>query len=301
MYLENVKIISKRNRPIAVLKFKTQYKSETSGYFIYNRMKKRINSYNTDKYRYVEMPIAFLEDFISINKRICGEESDVVFDDKSIEIFYGYAIRNSIHYFCKLVDSVIKTWVNHDCPDLIRYTVNTKREKNWAGLNLLFWSDVVYQDDGYNVSVDELLEDEYNAFEKAMNHNWYCWEKINEAWNNQHSEQNADEVLAAVRAYEFEVQEMINTYQPELETYKATLEEVPMDCGFTMIYTSNEMINKHISFLKSRDIRSVDYLEVSFPYDYFSVSNSYKIFEKFKSLSAGNPLMSELSVRTGYD
>ena len=301
MLLENVKIVSRNNRPIAILKFSTLFNKESVGYYSYNRMRKHIKTFESDGYRYIEMPVGYLYSFISINERICGKESDVVFDKNSLTTFYCYTHGNKELYCSQLTSPIIKTWVAYDCPDLIRYTVNINRKKNWAGLNLLYWSDVIYQDDSYTISVDELTKDEYKAFKKAMNHSWYCWEKINEAWENQHSVQNTDEVLAAVKAYESEVQELINSYQSELEGFKESLEEIPMDCGFTMIYTTNEMINKHISFLKSKGIRTVDYLEVVFPYDYFSVTNSRKIFRHFKEIVGENPLKDELSVRTRFD
>lgn len=300
MKLENVKIIAQKGRPKAILKFSLSSANEAICYYSYKKMRKNIRIVNENGFCLFEMPVGDLEDFVKINERSCGKADEIVFDKDSITSFYGYTVGERIVYFTKLTTPRIRTWIGYDCPDLVRYTVNIGRAKNWAGLNLLFYFDVLYQDDAYNTSVDNLTESEYRAFKKAMEPDWYCWEKIEQAWNNQHSEQSTEATLAALKAYELEVQELIDNYQTELESFRDKLEEIPLDCGFTMIFTNNEMINKHISLLKSRGVRSSDYLDVKFPNDYFSVTNSAKTFERFKALTK-NTLTKELYVRTMLD
>lgn len=295
--LEKVKIVSKNGHPKAELYFTADF----NGYYCYPSWKRLIKCEVRDNKKVFTIPIKIFEDFLEINKKVCGGTEDIVYDKDSITIFYGYYISSSKFYSTtRLTEKFIKKWVCLDCPDLRRFTVNVDRHVNWAGLSLLMFEDVLYSSSAYDTSVDELTETEFKAFEKAMDKDWYCFQKIKEAYENQNAKVDVKSIENEVIRYEQEVQCLINTYQSELKEFGKELPERMLDCGFSMIFTSDEDINKKISLLKTKGVRNVDYLNVKFPEDYFSVCNSELIFKKFKEL-ANCQIANQLSIRTMLD
>lgn len=294
--LEKVKIVSKNGHPKAELYFTADFK----GYYCYPSWKRLIKREVKNGNSVFTMPIRFFEEFLRINKEICGDTDNIVYDKDSIKEFYGYTTSSTEFYSTQLTENYIKKWVGYDCPNLIKYSVNIDRHKNWAGFNFLMYENVLYSSSVYDTSVDELTDTEFKAFEKAMDKDWYCFQKIKEAYENQNAIVDVKAIENEVAKYEQEVQRLINTYQSELTEFGKKLPERMLDCGFSMIYTSDDDINKKISLLKTKGVRNVDYLNVKFPEDYFSVCNSELIFKKFKEL-ANCQIANQLSIRTVLD
>lgn len=297
--LINYKVISTKGHPRVIFRFT----HDLCCWCVSRSWKRKIvTTVDTNGDMLLEMPVGIMHDFIAANKDICGDY-EVKFDKDSIERYYGFVYGDDYVYSTNLTENFINKWRNYDCPDLVRFSVNINNEKNGWGISLLVFEDVLFQwDYSFNATIDELYEDEYKAFENAMakDNNSRAWDFIKEAWTNQHSNANVDEILAEVEAYEQEIQKVIDSKVADMEKYAEDLPEYALDCGFHMIYTHNEDINGKIRFLKSKGKRTVDYLSVNFPGDYFSVTNSRAIFDYFKE-NAGNPIVDALYMLTRLD
>lgn len=299
--LINVKITTTKGHPRAIFRFT----NDLCGFRVQKSWKRKIKT-ETDAENgnvLVYMPIALFHEFIEVNKSVCGNYDEVKYDQGSIERYYGFECGDNYVYSTNLTENFINNWRNYDCPDLVRFSVNINNEKNGWGISLLVFEDILFQwDYSFDATVDELYEDEYKAFENAMgkDNNSRAWNFIKEAWMNQHSDANIDEILDEVVAYEQKIQKVIDAHSSAMEKFAEDLPRYEFDCGFHMIYTRNDEISRKIRFLKSKGKRSVDYLSIRFPGDYFSVTNTREIFNYFKSI-AENPIVAELYIQTRLD
>ena len=251
----------------------------------------------------ITIPFSYFWEFADVNKDGFGNACDLPLAKDSVDCFYGYCLDpydDKWRYSAKLTKKFLERWADLDCPKLVRFEPNCGNSCNMLGMSLPVFETVLYECGWYDEDIaDDITEEEMAAFDKYLDNTWGCYERLRNAYNDQHSDETPDIVLAEIEKYESEISEAYKTHEAELKAYSETLPERVLDCGFAWVETINSDIDRKLSFLQTKGIRNTKQLEISYYNDYMSVDNTRKVFEKFLEL---NPqYKNELLMKTMLD
>lgn len=252
-----------------------------------SRMNKNLVKFSSSE-KTMTIPFSYFWEFADSNKDDFGNACDYPLSKESIDYFYGYcydSYEDKWRYTSKLTKKFLEKWTDLDCPKLVRFEPNKGNSRNMLGMTLPVFETVLYECGYYDEEVaDDITEEEMAAFEKYLDNTWGCYERIRNAYDDAHSTENPDDVLAEVEEYEQEITEAYKKHEEELKAYAETLPERMLDCGFAWLETFNENIDRKLSFLMTRGIRSTKQLKTECYKDYMSICNTQKIFDKFLEL-----------------
>lgn len=240
--------------------------------------------------------------FVSINKERLGLKSaDAIEVDKNSQPYYGFYIGNKLITSSRLTPKFVDKFFNYDCSRLIRFEPNTEDWCNSLGMRIAEFETTLF-DSNYPVSVgSDATIKECLAIQKGCHSDSQTYKVLQnhiEILGKENLDINA--VLESVQIYEQTLNAIFDKYKVAIAAYTMTLPDRPFDCGFTIVNTTDEQMKKNYQMLKFMGKRDTMNVDVRFPDNYFSCSQSHLILKKLKELSQ-EPILDTISIRTILD
>ncbi|MFW5895170.1 MAG: hypothetical protein ACOCT9_00350 [archaeon] len=241
-----------------------------------------------EKYPYIIENYNYLNDFLRAN----GINSEkVAIDEDSTKSFYVF----ENHFHGELTKDIADEWWNLDCPNLYKYLVNVDRNKNWAGLNLICFENLLIEMTIYNVYINKTVEEKEITKLTAGRENTMLykeWVSVKKAKD----ESKVKEAEKKVKEYEKRIQNVIDNHEDEIlkkfdgELYEITDDGIKpgmfgLDLGFLNIYTENNEISEAKKILYNFDNNQYfKWLKIKLPYEPQSTTIKRKIFYVVKRI-----------------
>lgn len=261
----------------------------------------RTSAERIDKHTY-QMLVNYCGTFFQLNKDILGSYLDALIDPKSLTHFYGIKNWNGHLYPCqtKLTPAFIRKFV--ELGDvLIRYELNIGNQSaNALGMRIPVFehriaefeviratrnafcrncdSVIERSDIKYCFVTRDISEGEAEVFESVLGEDHQIVSFIRKSVHAQYlEERNLEQIASDINNYEKRLQRIIDSLSCEIDAYKSTLTSKESDCGLTFVKTHDERILQKYRVLICNGVRDTFNINISFPANYMSCSQSPSI------------------------
>jgi len=217
--------------------------------------------------------VSDLYGFLEANKI---HDTEVEIDPGSIDVFYGFDCGDREKFAAIPNKGFVDRWWNRDCPNLYRHAVNKDKSRNWIGMYLVYWSNLLVEASYYGVFIDEdITEEEVAIFSRGREHTLVYKEMMNILNARKITAKQAAEMETWIRDYEQKIQRVIDDNKLAIMMSISHCfgpdnreKDYGLDCGFLMIYTRNEEYNRKKGLLKNLDkSKYSNSMSLRLPYD----------------------------------
>ena len=291
-----VKITERKGYPIAIITG-----AERCACRVHTR---RARSLRREESGALVLPADYWYEFVALNKERFGlQYVDDVEVDKESKPYYGFTFYGGEKgmYRSRLTEKFVEDFFNYDASRIVRYEPNTTDGRNSLGMKLAEFETVIFEN-GFPATVDsDATIEECEQILKGC-HPQSAVAKVLKSHIETLSDPtiDAEEVLKEVLEYEASLNEIFQQYKEEIAAYTETLDVRPLDCGFTIVNTTNSYMKDCYQKLISFGKRTNANVNVDFPDNYFCCSQSRLILKRLKELS-GSPLLDSIMVTTILD
>lgn len=217
--------------------------------------------------------VSDLYGFLEANKI---HDTEVEIDPDSIDVFYSFDCADREKFAAVPTKGFVDRWWNHDCPNLYRHKVNKDKSRNWIGIYLIYWSNLLVEASFYGAFIGEdITEEEVAIFSQGREHTLIYKEMMNVLNARKVTAEQAAEMEAWVRDYEQKIQKVIDDNKLAImmsisHCFNPDGSEkiFGLDCGFLNVYTTNQEYNRRKGLLKNIDkSRFFGSMSLKLPYE----------------------------------
>ncbi len=251
----------------------------------------------------IQVPIAMSFDFFSLNKDTFGSYFDAQIAEGSLAQYYGFydLYADQHRYSVELTENFVKLFAEKG-DTMIRYEMNiTNEATNGLGMRMPEFEHKLYENAFCDSDVGDFTEKEYQCFVNALGEDSGI---VNDIKKTIIAKNTSDDDISLIEQevlrYENRINETIEKFSADIETFKSSLHSGEFDCGFTIIRTTDEDMKTKYNILKKNGIRMTDDVHMNFPDDYMACSKSSHILD-FIQKKANNVDINNLYVRTILD